>query len=94
MKFYLNIYSKFRPVLAGYKIERRRRFCGSIKKTALTVKGIPEIESKLSGSSIPNFVAKWRFSSAIIGKGKLSTGKSKKIVKLFGLLTSKLPQNL
>jgi hypothetical protein len=39
--------------------------------TALTVIGMPAI-SKFNGSSIPSFDAKFRFTSPIIGKGKLA----------------------
>lgn len=59
-------YSKLRPVVAGYKIERASFLSGLITNTARQVKGNP-LESFSAGSSIPNLTANSLFSSAIIG---------------------------
>ena len=69
--FKMVTYSKLRPVVAGYKMESANFLSGLMTKTARQVKGIPEA-SFSTGSNIPSCVAKTRFSSAIIGKGKLS----------------------
>lgn len=59
-------YSKLRPVVAGYKMDKRNFFLSSITKTARQVSGIPSVLSS-SLSNILNFRANSRLLSAIIG---------------------------
>lgn len=68
---YGNTYSKFRPVVAGYSIDRRNFLSGPITNTARHVSGRPSL-SFSRGSSIPNCTARSLFSSAIIGYGNPS----------------------
>ena len=56
--------------MAGYKIESFNFLSGPMIKTALQVKGNPEAVFS-SGSIMPSFTANSRFSSAIIGYGKV-----------------------
>lgn len=61
-----NTYSKFLPVVAGYRILSLSFLFGSTMKTALAVSGIP-CASFSSGSIISNSEASSRRSSAIMG---------------------------
>ena len=59
-------YSKFLPVVAGYKIDNRIFFLGSMMKTARADTGIPAVSSSC-GSNIPSKVTSLRDSSSNIG---------------------------
>lgn len=59
-------YSKFLPVVAGYRRDRRNFFELSMMKTALQVSGTPSLFNS-SLSNIFSFNANSRLSSAIIG---------------------------
>lgn len=64
-------YLKFRPVVAGYRMDKRMSFLGSIRKTALQVRGMPSLLFSI-GSSMSNWIARSLFASSIIGNGKTS----------------------
>lgn len=64
-------YLKFRPVVAGYRMDKRMSFLGSIRKTALQVRGMPSLLFSI-GSSMSNWIARSLFASSIIGNGKPS----------------------
>lgn len=64
------MYSKFRPVVAGYNIDERSFFIESTTNTARHVNGKP-FEPISSLSNILNCTANLRSLSAIIGYGKL-----------------------
>lgn len=64
-------YLKFRPVVAGYRMDKRMSFLGSIRKTALQVRGMPSLLFSI-GSSMSNWIARSLLASSIIGNGKTS----------------------